>query len=121
MYIKLNQPAFDKAKAMIKRGFEVGTDAKNREAVKPSTDEKLNYLKNHTLEEYGLWFLGINTDLPDNDQNKYTYPYGDFNLVQEGALIEIKEMATKSLDNQIIEAVNKLLEILYDQKKLNKT
>ncbi|MBD3231475.1 hypothetical protein GF322_02315 [Candidatus Dependentiae bacterium] len=111
MAIKLNAAGYDNAKKLIK-SFEVECDPNNWEEVKPSIDEILRYLDSHKLEEYGLWFLGIDTQAPNDQRSKYVYPYGDFNLVQESALILAERQATEKNHDEIKKAAHELLQEL---------
>lgn len=116
MSIILNKPAFEKAKTMILTG-KVEKNLENDGQVELSEEKKIEYLKNNNLEEYGLWFLGINTEIPDNQKVKYVYPIGNFDKIQERALVGVQELATKSFDVEVKEAATELLRILYHQRE----
>lgn len=112
MAIKLNEAGFEHAKELIKGGLEVEKKAGDWEQHKATKDEIDKFLETHYLEEYGLWFLGINTDFPDNDKDRYVYPYGDLKIVHKDALATAIAQATKQGHKEIVEAASKLLEMI---------
>ena len=105
MGIKLNKAGFEHARKLIENGLEVECDPDNWEEVKPTVDDTARYLNSHSLEEYGLWFLGINDAAPANDKSKYVFPHGDLNVVQESAL----RMAAQSTVPEVKQAAHQLL------------
>ena len=109
MAIKLNIPGFEHAESMIKKGVEVEHTSNNWEDVKPTVEEELHYIETHSLDEYGQWFLGINTDAPEDKRSKYVYPFGDFKVVQESALIIAEEVAGKKHHDEIKDVAHQLL------------
>ena len=117
MAIILNEAGFDHAKRLIEKCFEVSRDPSNWGEVKSSIDEIINYLDSHKLEEYGLWFLGFDTEAPQDERSKYIYPFGDFNLVQESALIFVEKEASEKGHEEIKIAAGELLENLRQCKK----
>lgn len=110
MSVKLNKAALDHAESMIKNGLEVEHDSGNWNEVKPTPDEHVRFLNTHSLDEYGLWFLGINSDADQNSKDKYLYPYGDFSVLHKSALVAIEQQAAK--DHEIKVAVQKLLSLI---------
>jgi len=109
MAIKLHKAGYEHAEDMIREGVEVEHGSNDWEEVKPNADDELNYLDSHSLDEYGLWFLGIDTSLPAENSSKFVYPFGDFNVVQECALIVAEEQAKKNHHDDIAVAARELL------------
>ncbi len=116
MPIKFHNAGFEHAEEMIRRG-EFEHISNNWSEVKPTVDDELNYIDSHTLDEYGLWYLGIDTNVTSGNRAKFVYPFGDFNLVQESALIETEDLAKKNHDNEIATAARKLLTKITHSKK----
>jgi hypothetical protein len=85
MSIKLNSEAITYAKKLIHAG-EIDHNAHDWQEVKPTHDEVSKFLNTHSLEEYGVWFLGINTGAPASDKSHYCFPIGDFKLISKAAL-----------------------------------
>lgn len=115
MSIKLHKAGYEQAETMIRKGLEVDTISNNWEEVKPTVDDELGYLEGHSLDEYGLWFLGIDTEKPADNRAKFVYPFGDFYVVQESALIVAEEQAKKMHHDEIVQAAHNLLKkIVHD-------
>ena len=109
MAIKLNTAGYEHAESMIKKAVEVEHVSNNWEQVKPTVDEELHYIEAHSLDEYGQWFLGINTEAPVENRSKYVYPFGDFKVVHVSALIIAEEVAGKKHQHEIKDVAHQLL------------
>jgi hypothetical protein len=116
MAMKLNEAAYKHAVAIIQNGLEVEHDSKNWDDVKATSDEEVRFLNSHNMEEYGSWFLGIDTDADPKNRNKYRYPFGDFSVLHRSALIAAEKEAGKHHHHDIKMAVQKLLAMI-DGKK----
>jgi len=112
MAVKLHKAGFDHAMAMIQDGLEVEHDSNNWLQVQPTRDEIVHYLDTHTLEEYGLWFLGIDTDVDSKSSDKFKYPYGDFSVLHQSGLVAIEKDATMANNHDVKAAAQKLLTML---------
>lgn len=112
MSIKLNSAGYEYAVSIIKNGLEVEHDSTNWDEVKPTLDDQVRHLNTHTLDEYGLWFLGIDTDADQASQSKYVYPHGDFKVLHKSALIIAEKQATNDHQHEIKSAAQKLLNMI---------
>jgi len=112
MAIKLNKAAYDHAISIIKNGLEVEHDTNNWAEVQATSDEKIRYLNNHGLEQYGTWFLGIDTDADPKSKDKYTYPFGDFSVLHKSALLAAVKSAEKNNDAEIKKTAEQLLAMI---------
>lgn len=112
MSIKINQAAYDYAVEIINDGLEVEHNTSNWKEVKPDVDETARYLNTHSLDEYGLWFLGINSDADQNSKDKFVYPFGDFAVLHKSALIAAEQESGNKHHHEIKQAVQKLLAMI---------
>lgn len=112
MAIKVNKDAYDHAVSIIKNGLEVENDTNNWDEVKPTPNELVRFLDTHTLEEYGLWFLGINSELDPKDKSKYVYPVGDLNVLHQSALELAVQQSAKNTDHEVKRAAEELLDMV---------
>jgi hypothetical protein len=112
MAIRLHEAGFEHAKELIKGGLEVERRTCDWQKHKPTQDEVAKFLETHYLQEYGLWFLGIDTDAPENDKNRYIFPYGDLKIVHKDALIKAEEEAARQGHEEIQQAAIKLIEMI---------
>lgn len=111
MAITLNSMAVEQAERLIQEGEVESFDAQWSEE-KPTDDEVDYFIDNHFIEEYGLWFLGKNSEYSDTVKEHYEYPYGDLKEVQRCALIDTIERAEKKGHHEIVQAAKKLLEMI---------
>jgi hypothetical protein len=44
----------------------------------PSIAEENEFIEQHGYREYSKWHLGIDEEQPEDDNNRYEFPYGDF-------------------------------------------
>lgn len=109
--VVLNKKAVEHAEKLIKVG-EITTFDTNWEAEKPTVDEVINFLNAHSLEEYGLWFLGQKNDVPKNLKEHYDYPYGDLKTVQRPALVDTIKRAEKAGHAEVVKVAKQLLEMV---------
>lgn len=104
MALKLNPQAIERAQYIIKAGEidHTGVD------FLPTQDDIAKFLETHTMEEYGQWFLAIDTEAPENIKDRYLYPYGDFNIVHKQAL----EHIAKEAPAEIAQAAQQLISLI---------
>lgn len=117
MAIKLNQEAYEHAVRLIKNGLEVEHDLNNWDEVEPTEDEVVNFIDTHSLKEYGVWFLGIDTDADPKDISKYLYPTGDLKIVHQSALLKSVEEAVYYGHEEIKNAAEGLLRLIKEKKR----
>lgn len=116
MSVTLNKAGYEKALSLIKGGLEVNHDRGNWKAVEPTKDEITRFLDTHTLDEYGLWFLGIDTGIEKNNPARYVYPYGDLQIVHMSAVMAAQAQAQQHGHHDIKEAAHGLLRLLENKK-----
>lgn len=111
MAITLNTLAMEQAKRLIEAGEVESFDSQWSEE-KPTDDEVSYFIDNHFMKEYGMWFLGKNSDYPDTTKEHYQYPYGDLKEVQRCALVDSMARAAERGDQEIVQAAEKLLDMI---------
>ncbi len=114
MAIKLHQKAFEQSKKLIKAAEyeDFSTDWEEHNATPDEVDK---YIDNHSMQEYGLWFLGVNTDYPENTQEHYEFPYGDLKLVHKSALEAAQEAASAEHLDEIEDAASELIALIDEE------
>lgn len=108
--MKVNEAAVKKAKSLIK-DRQVNLDSDWSED-QPSTQEKNAFLEKHTWDEYGRWFLAIDTEAKPETRDRYNFPYGDFRRLHRDGLIAAKQRAAQNDYHAIEKAADELLELL---------
>lgn len=111
MAILLNKDAIAFARKFIDH-HEVDTDADDWNECKPTPDEVLHYIDSHDMKEYGQWFLGKNSDVPDNLKEHFEYPLGDLHLVSKSALLASEKKANEKKHTEIAKAARELLDLI---------
>jgi hypothetical protein len=119
MSIKLHRQGFDNAVRLIRAG-EVATFDANWQEEKPTLDETVRFINTHYMNEYGLWFLGVDSKYPSDAKEHYVYPHGDLKMVQRCAIIDSLKHAEKNGNEEITKAAQELLSMI-DKRKKNKT
>lgn len=116
MSIKLHKAGYEHALKLIANGLEVEPDQGNWDEVQPTQDEIIRFLDTHSLNEYGLWFLGVDTSRAEKDPTRFVYPYGDLKVIHESALIEAEQDAMDKDFTEIEEAAGTLLDMVQDEQ-----
>ena len=115
MSIRLNEEAVAHARKLIKAG-EVIHGQHDWTADKPTKDEVSKYLNTHDMAEYGLWFLGNNTQAPTENKEHYCFAIGDLKMVYQIALERAAESAAQEGLVDIARAAQSLLEYIQEKK-----
>lgn len=111
MPIKIHPRGFEFAQSLIKEGkvdHQYGQGKESQHGVTPADTDK--YLENHSIHDYGLWFLGINTHAQEGSINQYLYPYGDFEKIHRALVEKIIKQAHKDHHADIVHAAQELLD-----------
>jgi hypothetical protein len=93
MAVKLNDRAFDHAKKLINDGKFVFDDRDAWSEHQPSAADENSFIEKHGYREYGLWYLGIDDEAPDDTKSHYKFPYGDFRKVHRCGLLAAESRA----------------------------
>ncbi len=119
MRVKLNLKAFEFAKQLIHE--HKIDDRKGTAELKhhtPTVAQEDTYLKSHTWEDFGKWYLGVHFDRPENKRERYDFPIGDFQTIVRADIIAIKDKAHEYRYPDIVEACDDLLQRI--DKKISK-
>lgn len=117
MSIRLNEEAFKHAQNLIRHGEIEKTKLFNWKDNAPERNGEARFLDTHYDEEYGSWFLGIDTDAAkDEVLQKYVYPIGDLSVVYKEGLLAAHNEAKKNGDESIVKATKQLLDMIDNQE-----
>jgi hypothetical protein len=83
-------------------------------AVQPGSGDENGYLRVHTWQQYGEWFLGLTEDATDETKARYAFVYGDFRRVHRSGLLACVYRAAEWKHTEIEQAANDLLKHLDD-------
>tara|TARA_R110002020_G_scaffold1629_2_gene7332 strand:+ start:1329 stop:2585 length:1257 start_codon:yes stop_codon:yes gene_type:complete len=108
---KLNSKGYDNALALVK------ADKVDRNSDWDFTAADGNeLLGDDDWDNYGKWFLGIDTEADRETKGYYGYPYGKDGKVYREALIATRQYAGRFNLTDIFDAAGKLLDIIDEEK-----
>ena len=80
--------------------------------VQPRADDENAYLKRHSWDDYGSWFLGLTDGASDDTKGRYAFVFGDFRRVHRTGLIACHYRAAEWRHKEIELAAHDLLQLL---------
>jgi hypothetical protein len=108
--MKVNQEAVNKAEALIKkRQYVLESEWRQAQAT---TEAENAFLERHDWQEYGRWFLALDQEATPETKERHNFPYGDFRRVHRSGLIAAKQRAAQNDYDEIVQAADKLLQLL---------
>ena len=110
MAVELNHKAVDFARQLIEQG-KVDRDG-DWAAHQPTTESENEFLADHSYQEYGTWFLGVNADADEETKERYEFPYGNFQTVCRAGLIAAEQRAGQYHHEEIKNAARELLDLI---------
>lgn len=108
----LHQEAFEYAKKLIKDGRVVVDEFGEWHAMEPTAEQEDEFIREHGYREYGLWFLGVDYDHPEDTKERYKFPYGDFKDIVRSGCIASEARAGQYKYFRIEEAARALKDML---------
>lgn len=107
--IKVNKKGLNHARSLIKQG-QVDRDSN----WSFDSEDENELLKGDNWDEYGRWFLAVDSDADPQTKAHYKFPYGKNGKVYRSGVIAAKQRAAQNGYDAIEEAANGLL-VLIDQ------
>jgi hypothetical protein len=93
MAVRLNQRAFDHAKALIKDGKFVADERDAWSEHEPSAEQENRYIEEHGYAAYARWYLGVDDEEGEDTKAHYKFPYGDFETVHRCGVLAAESRA----------------------------
>lgn len=119
MRVTLNKKAIEFAKQMIhQRKFSDNRGRADAAHAKPADAQENEFLKTHSWEEFGHWYLGVHNDRPENKRERYEFPIGDFQQIHRSDLLEIQKKAHSLNFDDIAQGAQELVDLI--DKKTHK-
>jgi hypothetical protein len=84
MAARLHKSAFEHAKQLERDAWS---------EHQPSTHDENEFIRQHGLNEYGKWHLGVDEAEPPDAKAHYKFPYGDFVDVHRCAVLSAESRA----------------------------
>ena len=106
----VNDRAVARAKRLIEaRQYVLDSDWGE---VQPRADDENAYLKSHSWDEYGEWFLGLTAGATDETKGRHAFVYGDLRRLHRTGLIACQYRAAEWRHKEIELAAHELLQLL---------
>jgi hypothetical protein len=80
--------------------------------VQPSADDENAYLKAHSWDEYGAWFLGLTDGATKDTKGRHAFVFGDFNRIHRSGIIATHYRAAEWRHKAVELAAHNLLQLL---------
>ena len=110
MAVELNHKAIAFARKLIQKGNVDTSDT--WEVHQPTHETENEFLADHSYEEYGNWFLGINADADPETKERYEFPYGNFITVCHAGLVAAEQRAGQYHHQEIKNAARELIDMI---------
>ncbi len=85
--------------------------------VQPRADDENRYLKSHSWDEYGEWFLGLTDGANEETKARHAFVFGDFRRIHRSGIIACHYRAAEWRHKEIELAAHELLQVL-DRKSV---
>lgn len=108
----LNREAFEYAKRLINEGHVILHDRGEWGELHPTAEMENEFIQQHGYHEYGLWFLAVDDNYPEDTKERYKFPYGNFTDVVRAGCIAAEARAGQYKYFDIEEAARALKEMI---------
>ena len=100
--------------AQARKLIEAGQYVLNSEwgDVQPKADDESAFLKQHSWQQYGAWFLGLTEGPADETKARYAFVFGDFRRIHRSGLIACVYRAAEWRHKEVERAAYRLLQEL---------
>ena len=112
MTVKLNKPALENARKLVRDGKVVRDERDAWSEDAPSAADENSFVEKHGWTEFSHWHLGIDDDKSDETKGRYEFPFGDFTKVHRCAVISLESRAAQYDHDEIAKAAKQLLELI---------
>jgi len=112
MAVKLNKPALEHARSLVRAGKVVKDERDDWSEHAPSASDENAFVEKHGWTDYSHWHLGIDEDESKETKGRYSFPFGDFAKVHRCAVISLESRAAQFDHDEISAAAKALLELV---------
>lgn len=104
MAVILNKRAFEHAKRLVEKGRYVFDEKDSWSEHQPSAQKENKHIEENGFEEFGKWYLGVDTDEKEDTKGRYKFPYSDFTKVHRCGVLAAENRAGQYKYNDIEQA-----------------
>jgi hypothetical protein len=91
--MKLNERAYEHAQRLVADGKVVLDGRDDWSEHQPSAQDENRFIKEHGIDQYARWHLGVNEEQPKENKGRYRFPYGDFGAVHRCGVLSAESRA----------------------------
>ncbi|HLW34234.1 MAG TPA: hypothetical protein VKS98_01105 [Chthoniobacterales bacterium] len=91
--ITLNTAALLNGLSLVSEGRVVADRKGAWQQDRPSRSKENEFIRNHGIEEYGKWHLGIDNRYSPRSKAHYKFPFGDFSGLHRCGLLAVEARA----------------------------
>jgi hypothetical protein len=107
---KVNRRAVAHAKRLIEaKQYVLNSDWGD---VQPGADDENAFLKTHSWDEYGAWFLGLTDGATKDTKGRYAFVFGDLKRIHRSGVIASQYRAAEWRHKAVELAAHNLLQLL---------
>ncbi|MGZ3498184.1 MAG: hypothetical protein ACXWNK_07070 [Vulcanimicrobiaceae bacterium] len=117
MAVKLNKKGLQHGEKLVEEGAFVFDERDAWSEHQPTSTEENEFIKEHGIEAYGEWHLGVNDEKPEDTKGHYEFPYGDLRDVHRCAVISAESRAGQYKHFDIEKAAARLHTLIDEKKK----
>ncbi|MGZ3508968.1 MAG: hypothetical protein ACXWNJ_11245 [Vulcanimicrobiaceae bacterium] len=117
MAVKLNKKGLQHGEKLVEEGAFVFDERDAWSEHQPTSTEENEFIKEHGIEAYGEWHLGVNDEKPEDTKGYYEFPYGDLRDVHRCAVISAESRAGQYKHFDIEKAAARLHTLIDEKKK----
>jgi hypothetical protein len=118
MAVKLNETAFEHAKALIEDGDLVVDGRDDWSEHQPPTAEENRFIEKRGIREYAKWHLGVDDEQDEETKGRYKFPYGDFAKVHRCAILAAESRAGQYKYLDVERAASHLHGMIEERRKV---
>jgi hypothetical protein len=112
MSATLFRKGYEHAHELVEHGQVMRDQRDDWSEHRPSAEEENEFIRRHSMNEFGMWHLGIDSNAPADTKAHWKFPYGDFKKVHRCALISAESRAGQFKHLDIEKASKDLLEMI---------
>jgi hypothetical protein len=91
--MRLNTTAYNHAQRLIEQREAVFDERDDWSEHQPSAAQENAYIRDHGIEAYARWYLGIDEAQDEDNKGRYKFPYGDFERVHRCGVLAAESRA----------------------------
>jgi hypothetical protein len=102
--MRLNTTAYEHAQRLIGQREVVFDQRDDWSEHRPSTAQENAYIRDHGIQAYARWYLGVDEAQDQDNKGRYKFPYGDFQKVHRCGVLSAESRAGQYKHFEVVRA-----------------